>query len=90
MWAFLLATYWVSFVTYFLLWKAYKHVSGLRADALMSPEVRAEQFAILVRDIPPVPEGQTRKEQVDSYFKRIYPESFYRSMVVTDNKVVRH
>ncbi|XP_023891850.1 CSC1-like protein ERD4 [Quercus suber] len=88
LWAFLLATYWVSFVTYFLLWKAYKHVSGLRADALMSPEVRAEQFAILVRDIPPVPEGQTRKEQVDSYFKRIYPESFYRSMVVTDNKVV--
>ncbi|KAL0011761.1 hypothetical protein SO802_006869 [Lithocarpus litseifolius] len=88
LWAFLLATYWVSFVTYFLLWKAYKHVSGLRADALMSPEVRAEQFAILVRDIPPVPEGQTKKEQVDSYFKRIYPESFYRSMVVTDNKVV--
>lgn len=88
LWAFLLATYWVSFVTYFLLWKAYKHVSALRADALMSPEVRAEQFAILVRDIPPVPEGQTRKEQVDSYFKRIYPESFYRSMVVTDNKVV--
>ncbi|KAF3946877.1 hypothetical protein CMV_026905 [Castanea mollissima] len=88
LWAFMLATYWVSFVTYFLLWKAYKHVSGLRADALMSPEVRAEQFAILVRDIPPVPEGQTRKEQVDSYFKRIYPESFYRSMVVTDNKVV--
>ncbi|KAK4589079.1 hypothetical protein RGQ29_019903 [Quercus rubra] len=88
LWAFLLATYWVSFVTYFLLWKAYKHVSGLRADALMSPEVRAEQFAILVRDIPPVPEGQTRKEQVDSYFKRIYPESFYRSMLVTNNKVV--
>ncbi|KAM3748737.1 hypothetical protein ACB098_05G131100 [Castanea mollissima] len=88
LWAFMLATYWVSFVTYFLLWKAYKHVSGLRADALMSPEVRAEQFSILVRDIPPVPEGQTRKEQVDSYFKRIYPESFYRSMVVTDNKVV--
>lgn len=64
------------------------HVSGLRANALMSPELTPEQFAVLVRDIPPVPEGRTRKEQVDSYFKSIYPETFYRSMVVTNNKEV--
>lgn len=88
MWAFLIATYWVSFVAYCLLWKAYKHVSNLRADALMSPEAKSEQFAVVVRDIPPVPEGQTRKEQVDSYFQAIYPDTFYRSMVVTDNKQV--
>lgn len=54
----------------------------------MSSEVKAEQFAVLVRDIPPPPQGQTRKEQVDSYFKAIYPDTFYRSMVVTDNKKV--
>ncbi|KAK2989953.1 hypothetical protein RJ640_004116, partial [Escallonia rubra] len=88
LWAFVIATYWVSFVTYFLLWKAYNHVSGLRAAALITPQVRAEQFSVLVRDIPPSPEGQTRKEQVDTYFKTIYPESFYRSMVVTENKQV--
>ncbi|CAK7350162.1 unnamed protein product [Dovyalis caffra] len=88
LWAFLIATYWVSFVTYFLLWKAYVHVSGLRANALMSPKLKPEQFAVLVRDIPPVPVGQTRKEQVDSYFQSIYPETFYRSMVVTNNKKV--
>ncbi|KAL5773956.1 hypothetical protein ACOSP7_011513 [Xanthoceras sorbifolium] len=88
LWAFLAATYWVSFVTYYLLWKAYNHVSALRADALMSPEVRPEQFAILVRDVPAVHKGQTIKEQVDSYFKYIYPETFYRSLVVTDNKEV--
>lgn len=56
----------------------------------MSPEVKAEQFAVLVRDIPAPPQGQTRKEQVDSYFKAIYPDTFYRSMVVTDNKKVFH
>ncbi|KAI8001478.1 CSC1-like protein ERD4 [Camellia lanceoleosa] len=67
---------------------AYNHVSDLRAAALISPEVRAEKFAILVRDIPHPPEGQTRKEQVDSYFQTIYPDTFYRSMVVTDNKEV--
>ncbi|KAG8385244.1 hypothetical protein BUALT_Bualt03G0021900 [Buddleja alternifolia] len=85
LWAFVIGTYWVSFVTYCLLWKAYKHVSDLRAAALMSPEVSNEQFAVLVRDIPPVPEGQTRKDQVDSYFKAIYPDTFYRSLVVTDS-----
>ncbi|XP_073038127.1 CSC1-like protein ERD4 [Primulina eburnea] len=88
LWAFLAATYWISFVAYCLLWKAYRHVSDMRATALMSAEVKNEQFAILVRDIPPPPEGETRKEQVDSYFKTIYPETFYRSMVVTDNKKV--
>ncbi|KAJ7969025.1 Early-responsive to dehydration stress protein (ERD4) [Quillaja saponaria] len=88
LWAFLIATYWVSFVTYYLLWKAYKHVSWMRADALMSPEVKAEQFAVIVRDLPPVPEGQSRKEHINSYFKAIYPEAYYRSMVVTNNKEV--
>ncbi|KAJ8424225.1 hypothetical protein Cgig2_029713 [Carnegiea gigantea] len=86
LWAFLIAVYWVSLVTYFLLWKAYKHVSELRAQALMSSEVRAEQFAVLVRDIPTSPEGETRKEQVNSFFKSIYPDTFYRAMIVTDNK----
>ncbi|XP_027085819.2 CSC1-like protein ERD4 isoform X1 [Coffea arabica] len=88
LWAFVTATYLASIVAYCLLWKAYNHVSDLRAAALESPEVKAEQFAIVVRDIPRPPEGQTRKEQVDSYFKAIYPETFYRSMVVTNNKKV--
>ncbi|KAJ6754128.1 putative MEMBRANE PROTEIN DUF221-RELATED [Salix purpurea] len=88
LWAFLFATYWVSLVTYFLLWKAYVHVSVLRANALMAPGLKPEQFAVLVRDIPPAPEGQTRKEQVDSYFKSIYPETYYRSLVVTNNREV--
>ncbi|KAJ4980748.1 hypothetical protein NE237_031585 [Protea cynaroides] len=86
LWAYLIGTYWVTFVTFYILWKGYKHVSDLRARALMSPEVKPEQFAALVRDIPQDPEGRTRKEQVDSYFKTIHSETFYRSMVVTDNK----
>ncbi|GMI86004.1 early-responsive to dehydration 4 [Hibiscus trionum] len=88
LWAFLIAVYWVSVVTYVLSWKAYKHVSALRANALMSPEVRPEQFAVLVRDLPEVAPGQTRKDQVDSYFRSIYPDTFYRSLVVTNNKKV--
>ncbi|KAF9620869.1 hypothetical protein IFM89_015110 [Coptis chinensis] len=88
LWAFLISTYLVSFFTFYMLWKAYKHVTELRATALSTPEVKPEQFAILVRDIPAVPQGQTRKEQIDSYFRTIYPETFYRSIVATDNKEV--
>ncbi|XP_028759191.1 CSC1-like protein ERD4 [Neltuma alba] len=88
LWAFFIATYWVSFVSLYLLWKSYKHVSCLRSEALRSPEVKPEQFAVVVRDIPTPSDGQTRKEQVDSYFKTIYPETYYRSIIVTDNKEV--
>nr|XP_043622928.1 CSC1-like protein ERD4 [Erigeron canadensis] len=88
LWASVVACYWVSFVSYFLLWKGYKHVSDLRAEVLASPEVKAEQFAVLVRDIPPSSEASSKKEQVDTFFKRIYPDTFYKSMMVTDNKAV--
>lgn len=88
LWAFFIACYFVSLVSLFLLWKAYKHVSLLRSEAFKTIDVKPEQFAIVVRDIPPVLDGQTRKEQVDSYFKAIYPETFYRSMIITDNKKV--
>lgn len=54
----------------------------------MSTGVKPEQYAILVRDIPPVTKGQTRKEQVDSYFRKLHPETFYKSMVITDIKQV--
>lgn len=86
LWAFLLGTYWVSFVTFYVLWKAYKHCSDLRASALADSKLKPEQFTVLVRDIPSVPKGQNRKQQVDSYFKELYPETFYRSMVITDNR----
>ncbi|PKU69353.1 CSC1-like protein ERD4 [Dendrobium catenatum] len=86
LWAFLLANYWVSFVTFYVLWKSYKHVSDLRAATRSSQAVRPEDYAVLVRDIPADLQGQSRKEQVDSYFRALHPDTFYKSMVVTDNK----
>jgi len=84
LWGFVIAAYWVSFVTYYLLWKTYKHVLQLRAREQTSLESKPEQFAVLVRDIPPVPVGITRKEQVESFFRRLYPETYERSLIVTD------
>lgn len=86
LWAFMLAVYWVSIVTYYILWKSYKHVSNLRATAKSSAEPRPEDFTILVRDVPSRPSDQSIKDRVDSYFRRLHPDTFYRSMVVTDQK----
>ncbi|KAG0541642.1 hypothetical protein BDA96_02G034500 [Sorghum bicolor] len=85
LWAFLLSVYWVSFVTYFVLWKSYKHVSNLRATARSTPDVKPEEFAVLVRDIPRSSPDETIKDFVDSYFRALHPNTFYRSMVVTDH-----
>lgn len=85
LWAFLFSVYWVSFVTYFILWKSYKHVSNLRAAARSTPDVKPEEFAVLVRDVPIPPSDQTTKDSVDSYFRALHPDTFYRSMVVTDH-----
>lgn len=86
LWAFLIGTWWVSLVTYYLLWKAYKHVSDLRATAKLTSAAQPEDYALLVRDIPPAQQGQSRKDQVDAYFRKLHPGTFYKSMIITDNK----
>ncbi|KAL1288910.1 CSC1-like protein ERD4 isoform X3 [Arachis ipaensis] len=88
LWAFFVCCYWFSLVALGLLWKACKHVSCLRAQALMDPNnVKPEQFAVVVRDIPAVPLGETTTEEyVHSYFKAIYPDTYYKCMIVTDNR----
>ncbi|KAL8138399.1 hypothetical protein V2J09_004400 [Rumex salicifolius] len=87
LWGFAVGVYWVSVASYYFLWKAYIHVSELRASALTG-EAKVEQFAVVVRDIPPLPQGLTRKEQVDSYFTAMYPHTFYRSILLNDNTKV--
>jgi hypothetical protein len=88
LWAFLLSVYWLSFVTYFILWKSYKHVSNLRAAARSTSDVKPEEFAVLVRDVPIPPPDQSIKDSVDSYFRALHPDTFYKAMVVTDIKKV--
>ncbi|URD88923.1 hypothetical protein MUK42_20710 [Musa troglodytarum] len=72
LWACLLGVYWVTFVTYYMLWKACIDVMELRATAIASPGVRPEEFTVLVRDIPPALADQTMKEHVDSYFSALH------------------
>jgi calcium permeable stress-gated cation channel len=71
-----------------VLWKSYKHVSNLRAATRSTPDVKPEEFAVLVRDVPKPPPDETIKDSVDSYFRALHPDTFYRSMVVTDHRKV--
>eukprot|EP01018_Ginkgo_biloba_P029931 Gb_08556 [translate_table: standard] len=84
LWIFFVAAYWVSLVTYIVLWKVYKHILKLRGREQATLKAKPEQFAVLVRDIPPVPPGETRTEQVDSYFRRLHPGTYEKSLIVTD------
>jgi hypothetical protein len=63
-------------------------VSNLRATARSTPDVKPEEFAVLVRDIPRPSPDETIKDFVDSYFRALHPNTFYRSMVVTDHTKV--
>jgi hypothetical protein len=83
-WAFLLAAFWVSFVTFYVLWKSYKRVSTLRIREQTSAKVKPEQFAVLVRDIPKPEVHQTRSEQVDSYFRKLHPGTYEKCLVARD------
>jgi hypothetical protein len=83
-WAFLLAAFWVSFVTFYVLWKSYKRVSALRIREQTSAKVQPEQFAVLVRDIPKPEVHQTRSEQVDSYFRKLHPGTYEKCLVACD------
>ncbi|KAL3676401.1 hypothetical protein R1sor_026349 [Riccia sorocarpa] len=83
LWAFLIGGYWLSFVTYYILRQAYRHVIELRARDQHQARARPEQFTCIVRDIPPPAENESREEQVHSFFQQLHPETYEKSLIVT-------
>ncbi|KAJ7559065.1 hypothetical protein O6H91_04G068400 [Diphasiastrum complanatum] len=80
-WAFLVGSYWLSVVTYVILWKKYKHIVALRSSLLSSTKAQPEDFTVLVHDIP-YDKTMTHKEQVDTFFKKLYEESYEKCLIV--------
>ncbi|KAJ7567053.1 hypothetical protein O6H91_02G130600 [Diphasiastrum complanatum] len=80
-WAFLIAAYWLSIVTYIVLWQKYKHIINVR-DQVLSANARPEQFTVLVQNLPP-PTNGTRSEQVDAFFRKLHPDAYEKCLVVT-------
>lgn len=87
-WAFLIGIFWVSFVTYYVLWAAYKRVVELRNNLASSLVARPQQYTVLVRDIPKAEIHETRTEQIDAFFRRVHPGAYETNMVVSNYKAV--
>lgn len=83
LWAFAIADYWLTIATLYVLWKSYKHVVLLRTQEQASPKARPEQYAVLVRDIPPPATG-SMEEEVDTFFRMLHPTTYESCIIVTN------
>lgn len=88
-WGFLVGMFWVSFVTYYVLWRSYRRIVSLRIRRQTSAKARPEDFTVLVRNIPPPPANQTHAQHVDSFFRRLHPGSYDRCIIVKDLRKVK-
>eukprot|EP00271_Cylindrocystis_brebissonii_P006638 TRINITY_DN19402_c0_g2_i1.p1 TRINITY_DN19402_c0_g2~~TRINITY_DN19402_c0_g2_i1.p1 ORF type:complete len:752 (+),score=102.90 TRINITY_DN19402_c0_g2_i1:339-2594(+) len=82
LWAFVGGGWWMTLCTLFLLYRASESVADMVVRNYKKERPRPWQFTILVRDIPPPERGMTRQEQVDDFFKRLYPDTFAKSVLV--------
>ncbi|XP_028105481.1 CSC1-like protein At1g32090 isoform X2 [Camellia sinensis] len=67
--------YLFTFWTCFLLYKEYGRVSSMRLNFLASQHRRAEQFTVLVRNVPHV-SGRSISDSVDNFFKTNHPDHY--------------
>ncbi|KAI7752326.1 hypothetical protein M8C21_014813, partial [Ambrosia artemisiifolia] len=83
---------WGQRMMFLLLRKSVAALLRMRIETVLSCKFTETQnlnsLLVLVRDIPASSDGYSRKEQVDAYFKNIYPETFYNLLMVTENKGV--
>ncbi|KAL3497940.1 hypothetical protein ACH5RR_040672 [Cinchona calisaya] len=67
--------YLFTFWTCYLLYKEYDRVASMRLKFLASQGRRAEQFSVLVRNIPHV-SGRSTSDNVESFFRKNHPEHY--------------
>ncbi|KAF9685590.1 hypothetical protein SADUNF_Sadunf03G0070500 [Salix dunnii] len=61
--------------TCFMLYKEYDHVASMRLHFLASQRRRAEQFTVLVRNVPHV-SGRTVLDTAEQFFKKNHPNTY--------------
>lgn len=83
LWAFAIADYWLTIATLYVLWKSYKHVVQLRTQDQSAAKAKPEQYAVLVRDIPPPSTGSI-SDEVDTFFRALHPTTYETSIIVTN------
>ncbi|KAL6985662.1 hypothetical protein U1Q18_019037 [Sarracenia purpurea var. burkii] len=66
-----LFTFWICFMLY----KEYDNVASMRLNFLASQRRRAEQFTVLVRNVPHV-SGRSISDSVENFFKTNHPDHY--------------
>ncbi|XAR54742.1 hypothetical protein NMG60_11030013 [Bertholletia excelsa] len=77
--------YLFTFWTCFMLYKEYDRVASMRLRFLASQNRRAEQFTVLVRNVPYV-SGRSISDSVDNFFKKNHPDHYLCHQAVYDAK----
>ncbi|TQD98889.1 hypothetical protein C1H46_015532 [Malus baccata] len=67
--------YLFTFWTCYMLYKEYDYVASMRLQFLTSEHRRAEQFTVVVRNIPHV-SGRSISDSVDHFFKTNHPDHY--------------
>lgn len=67
--------YLFTFWTCYMLYKEYDYVASMRLQFLTSQHRRAEQFTVVVRNIPHV-SGRSISDSVDHFFKTNHPDHY--------------
>ncbi|KAL0393724.1 UNVERIFIED_CONTAM: CSC1-like protein [Sesamum latifolium] len=74
-----LFTFWVCYMLY----KEYDRVASMRLNFLASQGRRAEQFTVLVRNVPHV-SGRSISDSVETFFQRNHPDRYLCHQAVYD------
>ncbi|KAI4298736.1 hypothetical protein L6164_032259 [Bauhinia variegata] len=89
LWGHIVVAYCFTFWTCYVLLKEYEKVASMRLEFVASEKRRADQFTVLVRNIPPDPD-ESVSELVEHFFLVNHPDHYLTHQVVYDaNKLAK-
>ncbi|CAH8388057.1 unnamed protein product [Eruca vesicaria subsp. sativa] len=80
-WAHLMMEYAFTFWTCYVLWKEYEKIASMRLAFLQAEERRADEFTVLVRNIP-TDSQESVSENVEQFFMVNHPDHYLMNQVV--------
>ncbi|KAI4295953.1 hypothetical protein L6164_035946 [Bauhinia variegata] len=81
LWGHIVMAYCFTFLTCYVLFKEYEKVASMRLHFLATEKRRADQFTVLVRNIPPDPD-ESVSELVEHFFLVNHPDHYLTHQVV--------
>ncbi|CAN6897879.1 unnamed protein product [Brassica oleracea] len=90
LWVHFSCLWFISFYALFLLHKEYKEILVKRLQQMKELSHRADQFTVLVRQVPVCPEHNTRSCGVDHFFSKHYPFSYHSHQMLYDGRDIEY